>query len=78
MENVWSKDRIHEAVETQRTFFRTGRTLDVGFRIRQLKKLKAAMLQYETELEEALFEDLPDCREWQSVGTAVGAAACRR
>ena len=58
MENVWSKDRIHEAVETQRTFFRTGRTLDVGFRIRQLKKLKAAMLQYETELEEALFEDL--------------------
>ena len=34
----WTKDLVHEVVEEQRAFFKTGQTLDVDWRIRQLKK----------------------------------------
>ncbi|MBO4886916.1 MAG: aldehyde dehydrogenase family protein, partial [Firmicutes bacterium] len=58
MSDIWTKESVHEAVLVQRKFFQTGKTLDVGFRIRQLKKLREGMLRHEKELEEALFEDL--------------------
>ena len=54
----WTKEKIHKIVKRQRAFFKTGRTLDVSFRIRQLKKLKEAMVTYEKEIEQALYEDL--------------------
>ena len=50
--------RIRQIVEAQRRFFRTGTTLPVSWRIRQLKKLKAAVIEHEKELVEALQEDL--------------------
>ena len=43
----WSKEQIEALVEKQRTYFRTGATLDVDFRILQLKRLKTAMQIYE-------------------------------
>lgn len=49
---------IRQIVEAQRRFFRTGTTLPVKWRIGQLKKLKAAVLAYEAEFEEALAKDL--------------------
>ena len=49
---------IHGIVMKQRAFFRTGVTLDVNWRIEQLKKLKQAVLLHRTMLEEALYEDL--------------------
>ena len=49
---------IREIVERQRRFFRSGETLPVGWRIIQLKKLKAAVLAHEKEFEEALAADL--------------------
>mgnify|MGYP003296755691 CR=1 FL=1 len=49
---------IKEVVGRQRAFFGTGTTLDVGWRIRQLRKLKAVILAAESELEDALYEDL--------------------
>ena len=49
---------IHETVEKQRAFFRTGKTLDVSWRIEQLKKLRDAVKRYEKDLEDALYQDL--------------------
>lgn len=49
---------IHEIVESQRTFFRTGATLPVSFRVEMLKKLRDAVDRYETRLSEALTADL--------------------
>lgn len=54
----WTKDRISEVVEKQRKFFRGGKTLDVDFRIRQLKRLREGVLRYSKEFEKALYEDL--------------------
>ena len=54
----FSESEIREIVATQRRFFRTGTTLPVRWRIKQLKKLKAAVIAHEREFEEALAEDL--------------------
>ena len=49
---------IKAIVDKQRTFFRTGATLDVKWRIEQLKKLRAAVKAHAEEMEQALAEDL--------------------
>ena len=54
----YTAERIHDIVENQRTFFHSGETLDVDWRIQQLKKLKAAVLEHENLLQKALYEDL--------------------
>ncbi|MBQ9468038.1 MAG: aldehyde dehydrogenase family protein [Clostridia bacterium] len=54
----YTKESIQKVVEKQRAFFRSGRTLDVKWRIEQLKKLKKAVLDHEESLKEALYEDL--------------------
>lgn len=54
----WTKESIHELVEKQNEFFKTGTTLSLKWRIEQLKKLKKAMLKYEDELLVALEKDL--------------------
>ncbi len=53
-----TQETVHAIVEKQRTFFRTGATLDVNFRIEQLKKLRQAVLDHREMLEAALYEDL--------------------
>ena len=52
------EQNIHELVERQRAFFRTGETLPVAWRLEQLKKLKACVLRHREEMEQALAEDL--------------------
>ena len=54
----YTQERIHGIVEKQREFFRSGKTLNVDWRIEQLAKLKDAMYRYEGELEQALNADL--------------------
>ena len=54
----YTQESIHETVEKQRRFFKTGKTLDVSWRIEQLKRLKSKVIEYETEFENALKEDL--------------------
>ncbi len=49
---------IKAIVESQRAFFRSGATLDVKWRIAQLKKLRAAVKAHAEEMEQALAEDL--------------------
>ena len=53
-----TENEIREIVATQRRYFRTGATLPVKWRIKQLKKLKAAVIAHEKEFEEALAKDL--------------------
>lgn len=55
---MYTEKEIHEIVENQRRFFRSGKTLNVSWRIEELKKLKAAVMAYEQEMEAALHEDL--------------------
>ena len=54
----FSDDTVREIVAAQRRFFRTGTTLPVSWRIRQLKRLKEAVLAHEAEFIQALADDL--------------------
>ena len=49
---------IPEIVNCQRTFFATGATRDVNFRLEQLRKLRYALERYEPQLLDALWQDL--------------------
>lgn len=49
---------IHEIVESQRRFFRTGSTLPVSFRREMLQRLLDAVNRYEAEIGKALAADL--------------------
>ncbi len=55
---MWNAENIHETVEKQRRFFQTGKTLPVGFRIRQLTRLKQQVIAYSDRLSAALQADL--------------------
>lgn len=54
----WTKEKIHDVVVKQQVFFKTNQTLDVKWRISQLKKLKNALIENEEKLEQALKDDL--------------------
>ena len=55
---MMNADAIHEIVEKQRAYFRTGQTLDLDFRLSRLQKLKEAVIRHCSELERALNADL--------------------
>ena len=55
---AYSNEEIRDIVEKQRGYFRSGATMDIDWRIAQLKKLKAAVIAHEEEFERALAEDL--------------------
>ena len=55
---MWNAKKIHEINQNQRAFFRSGKTLDVSWRLFQLKRLKDAVIKNEKELTKALREDL--------------------
>ena len=54
----YTQQSVHEIVLKQRSFFKSGKTLDVKWRIEQLKRLKQAVIDNRQMLEEALHEDL--------------------
>lgn len=49
---------IKSLVQKQRSFFYTGKTLNVTYRMQALKKLRACILKYETEINDAIKKDL--------------------
>ena len=57
-ETIWDKELVHSIVENQKAFFATGVTLDVSWRIEQLKKLREAVRAHEAQMIRALNEDL--------------------
>ncbi len=54
----WTQDSVKAAVDAQRAFFTSGATLDVEWRVNQLKRLKGAVIAHESELVDALCADL--------------------
>ena len=59
----WTQEEIHDLVQRQRDFFLTNQTLDINWRIEQLKRLKLAVLASEKEIEDALYQDLGRTKE---------------
>lgn len=53
-----TNQEIQSLLEKQRTYYRSGATIPVRFRIEQLKKLYAAVKKYQTEINDALTADL--------------------
>ena len=53
-----TKEEISSLLESQRQFYRSGKTLSVKFRRESLKKLYAAIKKYESEINAALKADL--------------------
>lgn len=58
---MWNKEKVHKTVLNQRKYFLSGETLDVDFRINQLKKLKNAIETHEKDILDALYKDLGRC-----------------
>ena len=56
---AYTQQSIHAIVEKQRAFFDTGATLDVKWRVKQLKKLKQAVLDDREALEKRFQERYP-------------------
>lgn len=54
----YTVEDIGRIVDQQRAYFRKGETLDVTWRIAQLKRLKKGVIAYERAFEEALQQDL--------------------
>ena len=52
------EQHIREIVAAQRRFFRTGETLPIKWRIKQLKRLKEAVIAHQKEFTDALAADL--------------------
>ena len=62
MQNT-APEEIREIVARQKSYFRTGATLDIEFRRRMLKRLQQALQAWEGRLTDALWQDLHKCRE---------------
>ena len=70
----WTKEKISELVQMQRSYFSSGVTLNVDFRLTQLKKLKQAVIANEDKLQLALSEDLgrsPEEAYFCDIGTVI-------
>ena len=52
------KEEITQIIESQRSFFKSGTTLDLNFRVEMLKKLHTALDKWEKPLADALWNDL--------------------
>jgi aldehyde dehydrogenase (NAD+) len=51
-------EELRERLDVQRAFFASGATLDVGFRIQSLRRLRNTLKQHEDEIFQALHDDL--------------------
>ena len=55
---MYTEESIKKIVENQRKFFNSKSTLDISFRVNQLKKLKNAIIKNEDKIKDALRKDL--------------------
>ncbi|RAU99574.1 aldehyde dehydrogenase [Paenibacillus sp. YN15] len=68
---VSTKEQAVSIVEAQRSLWRSGQTLELSFRLEQLRRLKSALLRFEKPLLEALRKDLGK-GEFEGYTTEVG------
>ena len=66
-----TNQEIKILLENQRKFYKSGATISIDFRIRQLKKLYTVIKKYEDEIHEALRSDLGKS-EWESFMCETG------
>src|SRR6478735_808816 len=66
-----TSQEVEQILEQQRQFFRSGATRSAEARIARLNQLKQAIQKYETELTEALYQDLGKS-EFESYTTEIG------
>jgi aldehyde dehydrogenase (NAD+) len=64
---------IKEILNNQRTYFRSGQTLDLNFRLNALKTLKKSILEHEQDIFDALKKDL-NKSAFEAFGTEIGMA----
>lgn len=64
---------LKQLLDSQRNFFNTGTTLNVKWRIQQLKKLRNGIITYEEKIKQALFLDL-EKSSTESYLCEIGAA----
>lgn len=62
---------VHTAVEAQRAYFNSKKTLPLSFRLEMLKLLRKAILQFEDKLKEGLMKDLGKS-SFESYVTEIG------
>jgi aldehyde dehydrogenase (NAD+) len=62
------KEEIEQILENQRIFFKSGKTLDIDYRLDNLKKLKSLILTHEPDLIKALYQDFHK-PEFEVLGT---------
>ena len=70
-----TSQEIDLLLEKQREYYRSGATVNVKFRIEQLKKLYTAVKKYKNEIGAALYEDLGKS-EYESFMCESGLALC--
>lgn len=69
-----SNERIADVFKKQKQFFETGETKSLDFRLQQVRKLKEAVITYESRIEEALYKDLhrsPQMTYYAEVGMSL-------
>ncbi len=64
------KVQITELLERQRKFFRAGKTLDLKFRLSQLKKLYYLVQEYENDIYNAIYQDFKKSK-FEVYGTEI-------
>ncbi|MDO7906281.1 aldehyde dehydrogenase [Paenibacillus sp. JX-17] len=67
----WTPPEIEGILAAQKNYFGNRETLDIDFRLRQLNKLRQAILDYEDRLNEALMQDLGKSA-FESYATEIG------
>lgn len=65
------KNRIKEVMKNHRDYYNTFETRDVKFRIKMLKKLKRVILENESKISKALYDDLRKS-EFEAYETEIG------
>ena len=58
LSNIENPTPIPQLLDIQRNYFRSGKTLDVDFRIQCLKNLRSTILEHQSDIEDALNKDL--------------------
>jgi aldehyde dehydrogenase (NAD+) len=66
-----NKTKIINTINKQKIFFENGKTLDINFRIEQLKILRKAIIEFQPTLFDALYKDL-NKSNFESYATEVG------
>lgn len=71
MSRQFTKQEIHQLLDGQKQYFAQGHTRSYEFRVKQLMTLKQTILNHQTELEQALYEDLGKSR-FESYTSEIG------